>query len=200
MNNEPKNITKTPRTDAVFAAVGENILDHVRELETELDAKSGIVDALENELEKTENALARAEHSRHVATDSWERAIRERDNWMQTAAEFNTAREYYRNLLDQCGQAIGKEAYTCDDGTTQQDVLVAKVPELVRGLVGERNNWQELAVANAALIQDCYAECSAHPPQPDYAQQAKDLFVKNTFGDKKDADNFVDLIIKAAKA
>ncbi len=43
--------------------------------------------------------------------------------------------EYYRGLLIECGKTIGKPAFTRDDGSIQQDVLCAKIPELVKELV-----------------------------------------------------------------
>ena len=51
--------------------------------------------------------------------------------WMDTAAHFSNGLEYYRGLVIRCGEAIGKDAYICDDGTKSVDVLCAKVPELV---------------------------------------------------------------------
>jgi hypothetical protein len=68
----------------------------------------------------------------------------ERDNWEETAAQAYRNADYYRNLLVQCGQAIGKEAYTRDDGTPQADVLVAKVPGLVKKLAEEREDTADL--------------------------------------------------------
>ncbi len=134
-------VTKTPLTDKI-------LLEHAQQLETELDAAKGIAEALEEDvaglklaLEKLKADFARADHDRHVATDNWERAIRERDGWEQTAAQQRDGAQYYRNLLVECGEAIGKEAYTCDAGTTQQDVLAAKVPELVRGLVSDISDY-----------------------------------------------------------
>ena len=51
--------------------------------------------------------------------------------WMDTAARFSNGLEYYRGLVIRCGEAIGKDAYICDDGTKSMDVLCAKVPELI---------------------------------------------------------------------
>ena len=52
-------------------------------------------------------------------------------NWMGTAAQNQRNTDYYRGLLVQCGEAIGSQAYISDDGSKQDDVLCAKVPELV---------------------------------------------------------------------
>lgn len=51
--------------------------------------------------------------------------------WMQTAAQNQRNADYYRNLLEQCGEAIGDDAYICDDGTISEDVLCAKIPEII---------------------------------------------------------------------
>ena len=59
-------------------------------------------------------------------------------HWMQTAAMYAKNAEYYRDLLIECGEAIGKEAYTQDDGGVCEDVLCNKIPELVRRLTIER--------------------------------------------------------------
>ena len=55
--------------------------------------------------------------------------------WMQTAAQNEKNADYYRSLVVRCGEAIGEEAYIADDGGRSDDVLCAKVPELVEALV-----------------------------------------------------------------
>jgi hypothetical protein len=117
--------------------------------------------------------------------DMIEQLKKERDNWEATATDFNKAREYYRDLVIQCGQAIGKAAYTSDDGTTQEDVLCAKVPGLVK------------AMCDPAL------DVVRPHPEPDYAAEAKNILQRyfGCYADIRDTglDIFVDLIIKAAK-
>ena len=51
--------------------------------------------------------------------------------WMETAAQNQRNADYYRGLLVRCGEAIGDRAYIADDGTKMQDVLCAKIPEIV---------------------------------------------------------------------
>lgn len=51
--------------------------------------------------------------------------------WMQDAAQYHKNSEYYRGLLVKIGESIGDAAYTCDDGSRSEDVLCAKLPELV---------------------------------------------------------------------
>ncbi len=57
------------------------------------------------------------------------------DNWMDTAAQEARNAEFYRDLIDQCAQVLGPEAFTADDGTVMQDPVRLKVPELVQKLV-----------------------------------------------------------------
>lgn len=57
--------------------------------------------------------------------------------WMQTASQGYRGAEFYRDLLEECGRALGVEAYTSDDGSIQQDVLALKIPELVKKLIPE---------------------------------------------------------------
>lgn len=55
--------------------------------------------------------------------------------WMETAADTQRDVDYYRSLVERCGEAIGEKAYTQDDGGIVPDVLCAKVPELVEEIV-----------------------------------------------------------------
>jgi hypothetical protein len=51
--------------------------------------------------------------------------------WMDTAAQNQRNTDYYRGLLIRCGEAIGSRAYIADDGTRMEDVLCAKIPEII---------------------------------------------------------------------
>lgn len=53
-------------------------------------------------------------------------------NWYDTAAQHCRNEDYYRGLVQEIGLMLGKEAFISDDGSVQQDVLCAKIPELVR--------------------------------------------------------------------
>jgi len=59
------------------------------------------------------------------------RVVRLVANWMDTAAQYARNADYYRDLLDRCGKAIGDRAYTCDDGSRCDEVLRAKIPEII---------------------------------------------------------------------
>ena len=55
--------------------------------------------------------------------------------WMDTAAQAQRNADYYRGLVVRCGNAIGDAARMAADGSKSEDVLCAKVPELVEALV-----------------------------------------------------------------
>jgi hypothetical protein len=54
--------------------------------------------------------------------------------WMDAAAQSYRDVEYYRGLVVRCEKAIGEQAHTDDAGGRQEDVLCAKVPELVENI------------------------------------------------------------------
>lgn len=54
---------------------------------------------------------------------------------METASQHLRNEEYYRDLVEQIGEAIGEQAYIADDGVKHDRVLCAKVPELVFDLI-----------------------------------------------------------------
>lgn len=56
---------------------------------------------------------------------------KEKQAWVETAWRHLRNESYYRTLLVRIGLLFGDKAYISDDGSVQQDVLVAKVPELV---------------------------------------------------------------------
>ena len=67
--------------------------------------------------------------------ETFEQAVRERNNWCDTAAQHCRNEQYYRGLVIKIGEMLGRDAYVSDDGSVQEDVLCAKVPELVARLV-----------------------------------------------------------------
>ena len=56
--------------------------------------------------------------------------------WYDTAAQMSRNADYYRGLVQKIGKMLGKEAYTSDDGSIQDDILCAKIPELVAAKLG----------------------------------------------------------------
>ena len=69
--------------------------------------------------------------------------LRERDAWRDTAEQNQRNSDFYRTLVVDCGETIGKEAYVQDDGGVCDDVLCLKVPKLVKQLVGNKHNEGE---------------------------------------------------------
>lgn len=60
--------------------------------------------------------------------------------WMDIAAQAQRNCDYYRGLVVRCGNSFGAAAKTCDDGSKSEDVLCAKVPELVEALVANMSD------------------------------------------------------------
>jgi hypothetical protein len=56
-------------------------------------------------------------------------------SWEQTAAQFCRNADYHRGLVVRIGKAVGEQAYVADDGSRSDDVLCAKVPELVEAIL-----------------------------------------------------------------
>lgn len=65
------------------------------------------------------------------------RLITESATCKEEAADAHEALEFYKGLLDQCGEAIGPDAYIADDDSVSDSVLRAKLPELVKRLVSD---------------------------------------------------------------
>jgi hypothetical protein len=59
-------------------------------------------------------------------------ALLARTAWKETAAQHCRNEDYYRGLLDEIGNILGPEAFVSEDGSVQEDVVRAKLPELVR--------------------------------------------------------------------
>ena len=64
-------------------------------------------------------------------------ALRELDSWRGMAKEMSDNRDYCLGLVVEIGGLFGVEARTQDDGGVVEDVLVSKVPELVRNALAE---------------------------------------------------------------
>lgn len=54
----------------------------------------------------------------------------QRDAWEETAKRHHRNECYYRGLVERIGKLFGEAAFLSDDGSRQEDVLCAKVPEL----------------------------------------------------------------------
>jgi hypothetical protein len=56
--------------------------------------------------------------------------------WYDIAEQASRNTNYYRGLVVKIGKMLGPDAYISDDGSIQDDVLCAKVPELVASKLG----------------------------------------------------------------
>lgn len=52
--------------------------------------------------------------------------------WKETAAFHARNEEFYRSIINQIGEILGEDAYTADDGSISDSVLVLKLPELIK--------------------------------------------------------------------
>lgn len=73
------------------------------------------------------------------ATKKVERLTEERDGWFEIAGQMARTGDFYRELIERCGRAIGTPAYTCDDGTISEDVLALRVPEIIEEMFSPKN-------------------------------------------------------------
>lgn len=78
------------------------------------------------------------------------RALR---HWHDTAEQYARNAEYYRGLVNEIGLMLGDEVFISDDGSRQEDVLCAKVPQLVRDKIGELTAV-DLVLARRTALDD----------------------------------------------
>ncbi|KAA0684576.1 hypothetical protein DTW90_36160 [Neorhizobium sp. P12A] len=74
----------------------------------------------------------------------------ERDNWIESARQFNRDADFYRGIVCRIGDLFGDAAKTSDDGSLQDSVLALKVPELVRYL--KQDHYADIQKANVDLF------------------------------------------------
>ena len=92
-------------------------------------------------------------------------AKQERDNWQRTAEQEFRNMQYYRGLIVQIGEHFGIAAKTQDDGGIVEDVLCAKVPELVVAVKQERDALAaalEVAAKYVPGTDSLYEDCETH--------------------------------------
>lgn len=112
-----------------------------------------------SDITKDEAALARAVLDRGRRIKELEA---ERDNWIDTAAQFSRNQEFYHGIVTQIGERFGTAAKTSDDGSIQDGVLALKVDELVGELFTERDALK----AENARLRAGYDRLF-HPPEAD---------------------------------
>lgn len=78
-------------------------------------------------------------------------AVRERNNWFETALQNQRNEDYYRDLLDEVAKYLGPEVFIADDGTVSNSPLRAKIPELVRKMTDKYREEEEYRAMQDAL-------------------------------------------------
>ena len=66
--------------------------------------------------------------------------------WIQIYAQETSNTKFYKELLTGIGMMFGEEARTSDDGSIQEDILVLKIPDLVRAAVKDSNELKRLKI------------------------------------------------------
>lgn len=81
------------------------------------------------------------EHHAGYCGDCYRVLLEERDdlrrqvmNWRDTANQHCRNQAYYASLIDRIGRLFGAAAHIADDGSMQDSILRAKIPELVEFL------------------------------------------------------------------
>jgi len=88
------------------------------------------------------------------------------DAWIETARQHANNEDYYRGLLDRIGERLGPSAYVSDDGSVQDSVLRAKVPELVSALLDEVEALKARTCHNCHHYTEGIDLCSLHDAEP----------------------------------
>lgn len=124
--------------------------DYSRYLKEELDGKTGLVAALTGDVERiTKQRDELRESNKQYAdglaarTSDLSSALRKAVMWKDEAARQQRNVEYYRDTVVKIGELFGSLAYISDDGTVNDTVLCAKVPDLVKALI--TGNWSGIA-------------------------------------------------------
>lgn len=91
-----------------------------------------------------------------------------REAWMDSARQFARNEAYYRGLIETALKDV-PDAYLCDDGTRSEDVLCAKLPDIVAALLapsppaGEavREAWARIGTQLLGIAKLYADECDA---------------------------------------
>lgn len=115
--------------------------------EEEINVKCSIVNWNTNHHPFGRAGIDYNDHAKVIKTPLYsaatvEQLVRERDGWIDSAREFSTGMEYYRDQLDACARNIGLPCFTADDGGVHEEPLRAKVAEEVERLVQERDYFK----------------------------------------------------------
>jgi hypothetical protein len=73
-----------------------------------------------------------------VALNTWNDLMPQIQDWAEAAGTLSRSSDYYRNICIEIGELLGEEVYICDDGTKSEDVLVAKLVEVLKRKLNEK--------------------------------------------------------------
>lgn len=137
------------------------------------------VTALRNTLQATEAAYEHVTAELAQVRDDWNKdhmeMKRSRDSWEESARQFARDVDFYRGLLRQCGQLLGKDCYTSEDGTVQEDVLAIKVPEVLHKLLRDRIDLELPDKQWSIVVWDGFHGFQWNFPQGSQKRCAKDI-------------------------
>ena len=82
-------------------------------------------------------------------------------SWTETARQHLNNEQYYCGLLDRIAKVFGARAYTSDDGSVQDEVVRAKLPELVDELARnwEACEWSEIKGETPTAAEERMRSC-----------------------------------------
>ena len=83
-------------------------------------------------------------------------------SWTETARQHLNNEQYYCGLLDRIAKVFGARAYTSDDGSVQDEVVRAKLPELVDELARnwEACEWSEIKGETPTAAEERMRSCA----------------------------------------
>lgn len=67
-----------------------------------------------------------------VALNTWDYLMPQIHDWVDTSKLFHSNYDYYRGICIEIGELLGEEVYICDDGSKSEDVLIAKLVEVLK--------------------------------------------------------------------
>ena len=111
------------------------------------------------------------------------------DVWVKRLAELNRSRDYLQSLLVQIGEMFGKASHTADDGSYSSDVIVSKVPDLVRELLATKGFASaRLPVPQQPPSTVPDAEAKAFTKATRKARQPQTVYPDNEKGDSPEKE------------
>ncbi len=66
--------------------------------------------------------------------------IDDMQHWKETARQFHQNEIFYRGIVHQVGELLGRDCYVSDDGSVQDEVLALKVVDVLRDRLAKQND------------------------------------------------------------